>query len=88
MSCVLAWIHCCVQSLARKASSVPLGVDLMEDIHFYFSPSTLSLFPVCLSWKNHSLYSYIVLSLDLFSHLDWFRVVQLASIAVEPACTS
>jgi hypothetical protein len=53
--------------LARKASSVILGVDIVEDLHSYFSRSMLSLSPVFLSWKNISLYPCVVLSLDLFS---------------------
>jgi hypothetical protein len=73
-----------VKPLARKASSVILGVDIVEDLRSYFSPSILSLSPMFLSWKNLSLYSCVVLSLDLFSQLDQFKVVQLASTAVEP----
>jgi hypothetical protein len=38
--------------LARKASRVLLGVDLVEDIHLYFSPCTLSLFSMFLFWKK------------------------------------
>jgi hypothetical protein len=79
---------CCAQLQWIKQTPRDFGVDLVEDIHLYISPSTLSLFPVFLSWKNLSLYPYVVLSLDLFSQLDWFKVVQLASIAVELDCTS
>ena len=70
--------------LARNALGVILGVDIVEDNHLYFSASTLSLSPVLLSWKNLSLYPCVVPSLDLFSQLDWFIVVQPASIAVGP----
>ena len=74
--------------LAMKASSVILGVDLVEDLHLYFNLFTPSLSHVFLSWKNLSLYLCVVLSLDLLSQLDWFRVVQLAFIAVELAYTN
>jgi hypothetical protein len=66
VSCVLAGSIVVFKPLARKVSSVLHGVDHVEDIHLYFSPSTLSLFLVFLTWKNLSLYPCVVLSLDLF----------------------
>jgi hypothetical protein len=36
----------------------------------------------------HNIYLRLVHSLELPKQLDWFRVVQLAHVAVELACTS
>jgi hypothetical protein len=55
MSCFLDLILGCDSSLARKASCVVLGVDLVEAIHLYFSPSRL-IYPLCSYLKEISHY--------------------------------
>lgn len=77
---VFAWIHLFCFIFGKEGKQCcSRCVDLVEVLHSYSSPPTLSLSPMFLSQKNLTLYSCVVLSLDLFSQ---------TSIAIEPACTS